>query len=396
MMPSSWYLWYVCAPFDLSDGGRKKEGMGPKRLGRRIWIEQLENEDGSGTASLLTLAQLFCIATSVMIIAQVENGLGKHVKQLEKQEAMRQQQDFLVMIVVYNICLCFTKLSILLQYTRIFPQKGFRLATWIVMGAVVIYATWRVLAAIFTCLPVAAFWDKRIVNKHCQNKFNVAMASTALNMATDLTIAFLPMPVLNQLQLPRRQKYALMAVFALGGLVVIISILRLPSLMTLWKSNDVSFVNPMVMIWSDIEINVGIICSCLPTLRCLFPRIFKSMSSYAQGSGNDSGRSEYGYGSKANRKCAGYAGLSEHGQGSFGGKFSNKPPVVKTREVEGGRTDTLLDFSAEEIEMRDRDREKIVVQTEVQQVESLRSGLDDERTVAGNHKELARMERELI
>lgn len=28
-----------------------------------------------------------------MIIAQVENGLGKHVKQLEKHEAMRQQQD---------------------------------------------------------------------------------------------------------------------------------------------------------------------------------------------------------------------------------------------------------------------------------------------------------------
>ncbi|KAF7197802.1 Satratoxin biosynthesis SC1 cluster protein 4 [Pseudocercospora fuligena] len=224
-------------------------------VGMRMYARFMVQKNAGVDDGFILVSVLFCIATSVMIIAQVENGLGKHVKQLEKHEAMRQQQDFLVMIVVYNICLCFTKLSILLQYTRIFPQKGFRLATWIVMGAVVIYAIWRVLAAIFTCLPVAAFWDKSIVNKHCQNKFNVAMASTALNMATDLTIALLPMPVLNQLQLPHRQRYALMAVFALGGLVVIISILRLPSLMTLWKSKDVSYVNPMVMIWSDIEIN---------------------------------------------------------------------------------------------------------------------------------------------
>jgi hypothetical protein len=41
-----------------------------------------------------------------------------------------------------------------------------------------------------------------------------------MNIATDLTLLILPMPLLSQLHLPRRQKVALLGVFALGGLLV--------------------------------------------------------------------------------------------------------------------------------------------------------------------------------
>lgn len=60
------------------------------------------------------------------------------------------------MIIVYNISLCFTKLAILMQYKRLFPQKGFKLAVHISMAIVIIYAVWRFFAAIFVCSPVAA------------------------------------------------------------------------------------------------------------------------------------------------------------------------------------------------------------------------------------------------
>lgn len=60
------------------------------------------------------------------------------------------------MIIMYNLSLTFTKLSILLQYKRLFPQKGFKLAVHLVMGVVVIYALWRFFSAVFTCAPVQA------------------------------------------------------------------------------------------------------------------------------------------------------------------------------------------------------------------------------------------------
>ncbi|KAF2213875.1 hypothetical protein CERZMDRAFT_38255, partial [Cercospora zeae-maydis SCOH1-5] len=172
----------------------------------------------AGWDDYFTMASMLCsMATTITIIEMVQWGLGKHVKQLTKHEAFMQQRAFFCMIIVYNMSLFFTKMAILMQYKRLFPQKGFKIAVNIAMVIVIIYAFWRVFAAIFVCWPVAAFWDHSIKHVHCQNKFANAMASCALNMATDLLIAILPLAILHKLQLPSRQRYALMAVFALAG-----------------------------------------------------------------------------------------------------------------------------------------------------------------------------------
>lgn len=109
---------------------------------------------------------------------------------------------------------------------------------------------------------------------------------------TDILVATLPLPFLSQLQLPRRQRIALITVFALGGFTCIISILRLESLLTFLHNTDISWNNPLAAIWSSVEVNTGILCSCLPTLKALvtrlFPRVFHS--SYLQHSGSEARR----------------------------------------------------------------------------------------------------------
>lgn len=248
-----------------------------------------------------------------------------------------------------------------------------------------------------------------------------SMASTALNMASDLVIACLPLSVLNKIQLPSRQKYALMGVFALAGMVVIISILRLPSLIDLWKSKDTSYQNPMVMIWSCVEINVGIICSCLPTLRCLFPKIFKAATGYATGrsgrsEGSQSGAKFDGDRRNRDRKSQGYAFVgnssNSSGQGSFGGKFSSKVSIsTVSKSLEKGsrhaKEPQLLE-SIEEIEMASSKDDQsvtgdgphgryelnpghIVVRTDIQQVSTIRnSGRGSKRS------SVTTMEREMV
>jgi hypothetical protein len=54
--------------------------------------------------------------------------------------------------------------------------------------------------------------------------------------------------------------------------VCIVSILRLQSLVSISNSTDPTYDNPAAATWSSVEINVGIICSCLPLLRPLFNR----------------------------------------------------------------------------------------------------------------------------
>jgi hypothetical protein len=116
--------------------------------------------------------------------------------------------------------------------------------------------------------------------------FHRRFTNAGVNIVTDILVAILPLPFLNQLQLPKRQRIALMVVFALGGFTCIISILRLQSLLVFLHNSDISWHNPLAAIWSSLEVNIGILCSCLPTLKAMvsryFPRAFNS--SYLRGS----------------------------------------------------------------------------------------------------------------
>lgn len=64
--------------------------------------------------------------------------------------------------------------------------------------------------------------------------------------------------------------------------VCIISILRLQSLVEISNSADPTYDNPSAATWSSVEINVGIICSCLPLLRPLLIRWLPSTFSVAK------------------------------------------------------------------------------------------------------------------
>lgn len=104
-------------------------------------------------------------------------------------------------------------------------------------------------------------------------------SNTVLNIVTDIATTVLPLPVLRTLQLPKRQKILLMLVFGLGFTTCLISVLRLHSLYIASKTKDLSWDNPMPAIWSSTELNVAILCSCLPTLKGLISRIWPRLLS---------------------------------------------------------------------------------------------------------------------
>lgn len=127
------------------------------------------------------------------------------------------KQRLWVAIPFYNASLSTTKLSILFQYLRIFPNRRFRLSCYLVISLVVAFGIWAVVSGFLNCVPVERFWDDS-VQGHCLSFAGVWLFNASFNMATDLTLLVLPMPMLLHLQLPRRQRNGLMVLFALGGL----------------------------------------------------------------------------------------------------------------------------------------------------------------------------------
>ncbi|OCK75392.1 hypothetical protein K432DRAFT_337541, partial [Lepidopterella palustris CBS 459.81] len=228
----------------------------------------------------VAFAMFLSITLTVTICEQVKYGMGQHIWTLSEQTLINSQKPFWASIWIYNLSLGFTKASILIQYLRIFTIKQFRIACWSVLAFVIAFSTWTFFGSIFECVPVAYFWDKTIPGGHCMNQYAVWFTNASVNIATDFTIIILPMPVLKGLKLPMKQKRALVCIFALGGFVCIVSILRLQSLVAISNSKDPTFDNPPAATWSAIETNVGLICACLASLRPLatrlFPRLFKS------------------------------------------------------------------------------------------------------------------------
>ncbi|KAK7582992.1 hypothetical protein V3481_012286 [Fusarium oxysporum f. sp. vasinfectum] len=137
-------------------------------------------------------------------------------------------------------------------------------------------------------------WDITISDGSCIDRMAYFIATLALNVATDLFMLALPIPMLWNVKMPKRQKLGLIGIFMTGSFVCVVGFLRIKSLFGLMGLNDLTWHLVDGYVWVVIEMNTGIICSCLPFmkpfLKQVFPRVFGSSlgSSHRQSSNGQS------------------------------------------------------------------------------------------------------------
>lgn len=223
--------------------------------------------------SSVLLALVFSIATSICQGFQVQNGMGRHIQALTIEQGIRSLKALFASIMMYNFGLTLTKVSIVLQYLRITIDKDVKKACRLLLWFIFLncFATW--ITGIFTCYPVAKFWDDRIPGG-CVNKPALWYANAAINILQDVVLILLPIFILRKLMMPRREKIGLCIILGLGGFASLASVLRLHALHSLTVSTDITWDNPGTATWSCMELNIGIICASLPTLRAFFGRYF--------------------------------------------------------------------------------------------------------------------------
>ncbi|KAK4937793.1 hypothetical protein LTR10_021671 [Elasticomyces elasticus] len=176
--------------------------------------------------------------------------------------------------ITYNLAVLLLKDSLLLQYLRFSKDIGYRRACWALGAIVTVYGLAALFVGIFSCRPIAYSWNSQLSGGKCINFLAFWLFNASFNSATDIIVIVLPIPVLSALQLPRKQMIILASIFVLGAFVCIASIIRLTSVYTATVNNKD---NASIAIWSTVEVNVGIICACLPSIRhplaSLWPRI---------------------------------------------------------------------------------------------------------------------------
>ena len=177
-----------------------------------------------------------------------------------------------------------TKSSILILYLRLSrnAHKLLRVASWVTLAVVNIAGLVLTFFNVFQCIPVSQVFAPVGT---CIPLITLYLASVPVNVITDIAILVLPIPVLTSMQLPRKQKIILIATFGLGTYVIATDVVRIYYLQQssgpsnsatsplLGNEVDFSYHASISFMWSAVEVNLGIVCACIPTMKPLISRI---------------------------------------------------------------------------------------------------------------------------
>ncbi|KAL9470941.1 hypothetical protein ACSS6W_008882 [Trichoderma asperelloides] len=242
------------------------------RIGSKIGLRLgLASDD---YAILVTLA---CgIPSSVMNVRGTGgNGEGKDIWTLPFDMITRFGVYFYTLEILYFAQVMLLKMTLLFFYLQIFPGPARKLlwGTVVVNG---IFGVSFMLLATFQCTPISFFWDGWD-GEHkgkCLNSNAIGWANAAISIALDLWMIAIPMWQVRNLNLHWKKKVGVAIMLLVGTFVTVVSIVRLQFLVNLGSSANPTFDQVDVSIWSTVEINTGIICTCLPSIRLFLIRLF--------------------------------------------------------------------------------------------------------------------------
>ncbi|CAO2657793.1 Nn.00g039190.m01.CDS01 [Neocucurbitaria sp. VM-36] len=195
--------------------------------------------------------------------------LGRHVADLEDPLMII---DFLKSVwiaqVFYTFAIAGIKLAVLAFYWRLFSVNA-RNIIWIVSGMSIAWFIAIFLCVIFNCLPVRAAWDITITGAKCIPIRSIYLGGAVPNVTLDIIVVAMPMPYVWRLHAPLAQRLILAGMFALGAFIAVVSLVRLIIFLQIpiATSGDVTYNFREIIVWSIVEINIGLVCACLPSLK---------------------------------------------------------------------------------------------------------------------------------
>lgn len=268
---------------------------------------------------IMIVAWIIALGLSATLCYACAWGLGRKEADVPPSWEWNLKKADYAFTILYQPALMSLKTSILAFYLSFSTtQRLFKwacIATLLVVNAGGFALT---IVTVFQCKPVWAIYAPITpTNASCTDILTIYISSAPLNLITDTAILFLPMPILTSMRLPRKQKIILVVTFSFGIFVAAVDVVRLAYLQSASgtrlaeiaaqthgssrsrEQTDFTWYLSFSFMWSAIEVNVGIMCACVPGLKPLVSRFLpillrgpedlgsKPRSTSAQGNNND-------------------------------------------------------------------------------------------------------------
>ncbi|KAL4750645.1 hypothetical protein BDW72DRAFT_203775 [Aspergillus terricola var. indicus] len=183
-------------------------------------------------------------------------------------------QLFYAGIIAFYLSVSFAKLSILFFYLRIFTTDSFKRIAYTMIFLCSAYGVGSVVASILDCMPPSYFWTRfdGVSTGYCvsQTAFKVI---PPVNIALDVVVMVLPLPLLARLNLPLQKKIRVLSMFLVGVLIIVADILRITHLYHSITTYNITYNGGELSYFGVIESGVGVICICMPAIAALLKRV---------------------------------------------------------------------------------------------------------------------------
>lgn len=211
----------------------------------------------------------------------------------------------------YMLSTTLIKVSILFFYRRITGSLTNHFVYW-VWGTIIFCVGYGILFTfliVFTCTPVIGFFHVfdmpwRLQNElHCRDEGAIIVACAAISSVQDLLICMLPIFLVWNLQISRRQKVALCGIFGMGLITCVCGIMRTYyATYVYYYTYDITWYAYYGWVWTVLEAQLGVVCASAPAIKVFFKRYFNIVSSRNGYSGTGSRKTPLG----SSRKSRGY------------------------------------------------------------------------------------------
>ncbi|KAL6705174.1 hypothetical protein ACN47E_007279 [Coniothyrium glycines] len=256
----------------------------------RLYSRWLKNGRLWSDDAFAIIAAIFLISVSAIILRMSQMGFGMHYWNVPAENGVALLKMFYVCQMLYILVQIFSKVAILVLYSRLFPDfiHYFQWTVRCMIAFMFIHGAVFFFLVTFQCLPINSIWDKTIVGKCLPVSVVIGFLGAALSIVEDFIILLLPIRELWKLQMNTKKKIGLVLLLSIGSFASVTSIVRLKYVLKYANTYDATWDNVDVIKWSLIEILSACICGNLMPLRPLIDRLMPSVRSafswYSRGS----------------------------------------------------------------------------------------------------------------
>lgn len=221
---------------------------------------------------LITIGMGLVISFTVLIQLMLGTGFGRDMWIFPDDDITQFFKYLLMIEVIYAVALATIKASILFFFLRVFPDRTFRILVYCTLGVNILSTVIILVLGAFQRRPIGLMWEGWQVfqPEGVIFEFNdLVLAHGGMNIALDVWMLVLPLSQLRHLKLKLQKMMGVIAMFSVGTFLTVVSVLRFKFSLTFAESVNITAESRLTIIWSCIELCVGVMVACMPGVRQL-------------------------------------------------------------------------------------------------------------------------------